>query len=170
MGKKISRSVVLVSGLLVSGLAMAADAPATPAAPPAAAAPAAPPLPPASAAMLGSHCTGCHGTNGVSAGPASPTIAGITEEFFVETMQAFKAGRDTATGADRHHDARRGRGSILAPRRVPGPACRPARSRRGACRRSRQARIQTTSSPRRTVPLSIRPATMRRSSPWAVNL
>lgn len=101
MGKKISRSVVLMSGLLVSGLAIAADAPApapaTPAAPPAAAAPAAPPLPPASAAMLGSHCTGCHGTNGVSAGPASPTIAGISEEFFVETMMAFKAGKRHTT-------------------------------------------------------------------------
>lgn len=101
MGNKISRSVVFVSGLLVSGLAMAADAPApapaTPAAPPAAAAPAAPPLPPASAAMLGSHCTGCHGTNGVSAGPASPTIAGISEEFFIETMTAFKAGKRHST-------------------------------------------------------------------------
>lgn len=102
MGKKISRSVVLMSGLLVSGLALAADAPApapaTPAAaPPVAAAPAAPPLPPASAAMLGSHCTGCHGTNGVSAGPASPTIAGISEEFFVETMMAFKAGKRHST-------------------------------------------------------------------------
>ena len=47
--------------------------------------------------MLSNACTGCHGTNGASTGPASPTIAGITEEYFVETMGAFKNGKRHAT-------------------------------------------------------------------------
>jgi sulfide dehydrogenase cytochrome subunit len=82
----------------------AADAPAptaTPPPPPAAAAP--PPLPPmpplpmASAAMLAGQCVGCHGDNGASLGPASPSIAGINKEYFLETMQALKSGKRHST-------------------------------------------------------------------------
>lgn len=42
------------------------------------------------ARMLANTCAGCHGTNGSSNGPASPTIAGISKDFFIETMQAYK--------------------------------------------------------------------------------
>ena len=49
------------------------------------------------ASMLANTCAGCHGTNGSSAGPASPTIAGISKSYFVETMQAFKKGERPAT-------------------------------------------------------------------------
>ena len=45
----------------------------------------------ASGSMLGNTCAGCHGTNGVSAGPA-PTIAGMSPDYIVETMQGFRSG------------------------------------------------------------------------------
>ena len=35
-------------------------------------------------------CAGCHGTDGSSVGPASPHIAGLDPEYFVETMQAYQ--------------------------------------------------------------------------------
>jgi len=43
-----------------------------------------------SATMLAYTCAGCHGTNGSSVGPASPTIAGMSADYFVETMLAYK--------------------------------------------------------------------------------
>ncbi len=43
----------------------------------------------ASASMLGDTCAGCHGTNGASSGPATPTISGLSKDYFVETMQGF---------------------------------------------------------------------------------
>lgn len=46
----------------------------------------------ASAAMLSNTCAGCHGTNGASGGPATPTIAGMSEDYFVATMQEYKSG------------------------------------------------------------------------------
>ena len=45
-----------------------------------------------SAEMLAYTCVGCHGTNGVSAGPATPSIAGISEEYFIENMQGYASG------------------------------------------------------------------------------
>jgi len=42
------------------------------------------------ATMLAYTCAGCHGTNGSSVGPASPTIAGMSADYFVETMLAYK--------------------------------------------------------------------------------
>jgi len=42
-----------------------------------------------SAQMLSDTCAGCHGTDGNSGGPATPTIAGISEEYFVEIMQGY---------------------------------------------------------------------------------
>ena len=45
-----------------------------------------------SATMLSNTCVGCHGPNGNSVGPASPTIAGISTEFFMEAMEEYKSG------------------------------------------------------------------------------
>lgn len=45
-----------------------------------------------SAEMLAYTCVGCHGANGVSNGPAIPSIAGISEEYFVENMQGYASG------------------------------------------------------------------------------
>jgi sulfide dehydrogenase cytochrome subunit len=50
-----------------------------------------------SASMLGNTCAGCHGTNGNSNGPATPTIAGISSEYFIETMEAYKKGERAST-------------------------------------------------------------------------
>ncbi len=46
----------------------------------------------ASAEMLANTCAGCHGTHGASGGPATPTIAGLEEEYFVDVMHQFKSG------------------------------------------------------------------------------
>lgn len=46
----------------------------------------------ATASMLADTCAGCHGTDGASGGPASPTIAGISEDYFIELMQGFASG------------------------------------------------------------------------------
>lgn len=46
----------------------------------------------ASASMLANTCAGCHGTNGVSQGPAAPTIAGLSRDYFIEVMQGFASG------------------------------------------------------------------------------
>ncbi len=51
----------------------------------------------ASAVMLSDTCAGCHGTDGDSAGPASPTIAGISNDYFVELMQGFASGEVPST-------------------------------------------------------------------------
>ena len=74
--KKSLQGVLVACGLAVGGVAMAA----TP-----------------SAAMLGNTCAGCHGTDGSSQGPATPTIAGISSEYFIETMQAYKDGSRPST-------------------------------------------------------------------------
>ena len=50
-----------------------------------------------SASMLGNTCAGCHGTNGNSNGPATPTIAGISSEYFIDTMMAYKSGERPST-------------------------------------------------------------------------
>lgn len=50
-----------------------------------------------SATMLANTCAGCHGTNGSSAGPASPTIAGISMDYFIETMEAYQSGERPST-------------------------------------------------------------------------
>lgn len=54
-----------------------------------------------SAAMLGNTCAGCHGTHGSSHGPATPSIAGISSEYFIEAMKAYKNGERPATIMDR---------------------------------------------------------------------
>lgn len=50
-----------------------------------------------SAVMLANTCAGCHGTNGSSVGPASPTIAGISRDYFIETMEAYQSAERPAT-------------------------------------------------------------------------
>ena len=51
----------------------------------------------ASASMLANTCAGCHGTDGVSQGPAAPTIAGLSKDYFVEVMQGFASGEIAST-------------------------------------------------------------------------
>jgi sulfide dehydrogenase cytochrome subunit len=51
----------------------------------------------ASAGMLADTCSGCHGTDGASGGPATPTIAGMSEDYLVETMTAYKSGERWST-------------------------------------------------------------------------
>ena len=50
-----------------------------------------------SASMLADTCAGCHGVDGSSVGPASPSIAGMSAEYFTETMEAFKSGERPST-------------------------------------------------------------------------
>ena len=49
------------------------------------------------ATMLADTCAGCHGTDGASTGPATPSIAGLSEEYMVDTMNAFKSGERGGT-------------------------------------------------------------------------
>jgi sulfide dehydrogenase cytochrome subunit len=50
-----------------------------------------------SASMLANTCFGCHGPNGVSNGPATPTLAGASAEYFEETMEAYQSGDRRST-------------------------------------------------------------------------
>ena len=50
-----------------------------------------------SATMLADTCAGCHGTDGSSAGPATPTIAGMSAEYFKTTMAEYKSDARKAT-------------------------------------------------------------------------
>ncbi len=74
--KSLLGSALILGGLALNGTAAAA----TP-----------------SAAMLANTCAGCHGTNGVSQGPASPTIAGVSKDYFIDTMKAYKSGERPST-------------------------------------------------------------------------
>jgi len=49
------------------------------------------------ATMLADTCAGCHGTDGASTGPATPSLAGMSEEYMVESMEAFKSGERPST-------------------------------------------------------------------------
>ena len=51
----------------------------------------------ATATMLADTCAGCHGTDGASTGPATPSIAGNSETYTVDTMKAFKSGERPST-------------------------------------------------------------------------
>lgn len=50
-----------------------------------------------SGTMLADTCAGCHGTDGASAGPATPSIAGLSEEYMVDSMKDFKSGERSST-------------------------------------------------------------------------
>lgn len=43
-----------------------------------------------SAQALAYTCAGCHGTNGISVGPASPTIAGVSKDYFIDAMKEYR--------------------------------------------------------------------------------
>jgi len=79
MDQKITRTLVLAGGLALSLNAFAAGP---------------------SASMLSNTCAGCHGTDGSSVGPA-PTIAGLSEGFFIESMEEYKSGNRPSTIMDR---------------------------------------------------------------------
>jgi sulfide dehydrogenase cytochrome subunit len=49
------------------------------------------------ASMLSDTCAGCHGTDGASHGPAMPTIAGLSPDYFTESMVGFKKGERPST-------------------------------------------------------------------------
>jgi len=51
--------------------------------------------------MLANTCLGCHGPGGSSTGPATPTIAGMQPESFLEAMKGYKEGTRPATVMDR---------------------------------------------------------------------
>ncbi|MGD8309038.1 MAG: hypothetical protein PVG98_06310, partial [Chromatiales bacterium] len=44
--------------------------------------------------MLAGTCSSCHGIDGNSEGPASPTIAGLSEDYFIGAMLAYKFAED----------------------------------------------------------------------------
>ena len=50
-----------------------------------------------SAEALAYTCVGCHGAGGVSNGPATPSIAGISQDFFTENMQGYASGEIPST-------------------------------------------------------------------------
>lgn len=85
MAYKTLTRAMLAAGLAigVSSAAFAADAPKL--------------MSGASASMLANTCAGCHGTDGASQGPASPTIAGISTEYFEEMMEEFANGEVPST-------------------------------------------------------------------------
>jgi len=83
------RKALLIAGLTFgASVALAGDPPP-------------PTISGADAAMLSNTCAGCHGTDGASGGPAAPTIAGLSKEYFVEVMKGFKEGKVPATIMDR---------------------------------------------------------------------
>jgi len=49
------------------------------------------------ATMLADTCAGCHGTDGASTGPATPSLAGMSETYIVDSMKAFKSGERGST-------------------------------------------------------------------------
>jgi len=51
----------------------------------------------ASARMLAETCEGCHGTSGNSEGPAIPSIAGMSEDYMIESMAAYREGETKST-------------------------------------------------------------------------
>lgn len=50
-----------------------------------------------SATMLAYTCVGCHGNNGNSLGPATPSIAGVSTDYFIEIMGYYATGERAST-------------------------------------------------------------------------
>jgi len=50
-----------------------------------------------SAEMLSYTCADCHGTGGISNGPATPSLAGISTEYFTDAMKEYKEGTRPST-------------------------------------------------------------------------
>lgn len=78
--KSVIQGALVLGGLALSGATLAA----TP-----------------SASMLANTCAGCHGTDGSSHGPATPALAGVKSEYFIESMMAYKEGKRPGTIMDR---------------------------------------------------------------------
>ncbi len=53
-------------------------------------------LPPPNPRYLAATCANCHGTNGVST-TGLPRLAGLSEAYLIQQMQAFKSGQRPAT-------------------------------------------------------------------------
>lgn len=51
----------------------------------------------ASDSMLANTCIACHGLDGGSKGPATPTITGLSKDYFIETMEGFANGNIKST-------------------------------------------------------------------------
>lgn len=51
--------------------------------------------------MLANTCAGCHGPGGISHGPATPSIAGNSEFYFIESMNAYRSGERPSTIMER---------------------------------------------------------------------
>jgi sulfide dehydrogenase cytochrome subunit len=49
------------------------------------------------AEMLANTCAGCHGVDGSSKGPATPTIASLSTDYFVMSMKDYKSGKRPST-------------------------------------------------------------------------
>lgn len=49
------------------------------------------------AEMLANTCAGCHGADGSSNGPATPTIASLSTDYFVMSMKDYKSGKRPST-------------------------------------------------------------------------
>ena len=47
--------------------------------------------------MLANTCAGCHGPDGSSRGPATPTIASLSVDYFVMSMKDYKSGKRPST-------------------------------------------------------------------------
>lgn len=47
--------------------------------------------------MLANTCAGCHGPAGNSVGPATPSIAGMSRDYFIESMSAYAMGDRPST-------------------------------------------------------------------------
>lgn len=77
---KILQGALIAGGLALSGAVFAA----TP-----------------SGEMLANTCAGCHGTHGNSQGPATPTITGISEDYFIDAMQAYQNDEGNPTVMNR---------------------------------------------------------------------
>ncbi len=51
--------------------------------------------------MLAYTCVGCHGPEGASVGPSIPSIAGLSEVYFVDVMKSYKNGERHSTVMER---------------------------------------------------------------------
>ena len=51
--------------------------------------------------MLSFTCAGCHGPGGMSVGPASPSIAGLSVEYFIYAMEGYRDDKIPATVMNR---------------------------------------------------------------------
>ncbi|MDC9714524.1 MAG: cytochrome c4 [Gammaproteobacteria bacterium] len=76
--RKIIKSILISSGLF--SLILTGQALATP-----------------TSQALSYTCAGCHGTNGASNGSAIPSLAGLSKDYLVEAMEAYKKDERSPT-------------------------------------------------------------------------